>query len=195
MKALLAAVSVLALGLALPSAALAVPLCPAFPFAANTDCNLTITVGTGGIVTIATGASPGTYDGAEDVEIGITNNSGAVLNSINLNSGSSGLAIFGFDGDGIDTYCNVAPCSNASDNSGYGGPLAFFTGVNATDTSGTVNFLGGLANGGFTYFSLEEAPTATQLASGPTVPEPSTLLMMGTGIAGFAGLLRRKFAR
>ncbi len=74
------------------------------------------------------------------------------------------------------------------------GPDTFFTNINSAFNSGTVDFVTALAaNGGTTYFSFEEALTPSQIV--PTVPEPSTLLMMGTGIAGFAGMLRRKFAK
>jgi hypothetical protein len=171
---------------------------------ATAGCDLVITVTNSGF-TVANGPSAGiafgTYDNSDDTLIGIINNSSSPLSSINI---SSTTDIYGFDGDGIDTF--GAP-GNSSDNSvanialginGYGGPDAFFTNINqSTFASGTVNFVTALAaNGGNTYFSFEDALIPSQIIqTGGTVPEPSTLLMMGSGIAGFAGMLRRKFAK
>jgi hypothetical protein len=178
------------------------PTTPPIGFA-SAGCDLVITVTNSGF-TVANGPSSGiafgTYDDSDDTLIGIINNSSSPLSSINI---SSTTDIYGFDGDGIDTF--GAP-GNTSDNSaanilaginGYGGPDTFFTNINASATSGTVNFVTALAaNGGNTYFSFEEALVPSQIiGANPTVPEPSTLLMMGSGIAGFAGMLRRKFAK
>ncbi len=66
--------------------------------------------------------------------------------------------IFGFDGDGIDTY--GAP-SNPMDNTGYGGPKAYFTNINAGQTSGRVNFITPIPPGGTAYFSLENVLAAS----------------------------------
>jgi PEP-CTERM motif len=170
---------------------------------ATAGCDLVITVTNSGF-TVANGPSSGiafgTYDDSDDTLIGIINNSSSPLSSINI---SSTTDIYGFDGDGIDTF--GAP-GNSSDNSaanialginGYGGPDAFFTNINqSTFASGTVNFVTPLAaNGGNTYFSFEEALVPAQIIQTGAVPEPSTFLMMGTGIAGIAGMLRRKFVK
>jgi hypothetical protein len=180
--------AVLALGVAAPSVVFAVT-CPAVGDA-TAGCDITITVTNSG-TTIAAGPSAGlaggTYDGSDDTLIGIQNNSSTALSSIHLNST---LDIFGFDGDGIDAY---GVTGNGSDSTGYGGPDSYFTGINGTYTSGTVDFVTALAaNGGMTYFSLENALQPSQVTTGVT-PEPSTLLMFGTGILGLAGGLRRRF--
>ena len=185
---LLHILATVAFGVSATHAVHAAGLCPAYGLAS--DCNIVLTVGPGGTLTTSPGASvSSTYDGSDDVLIGIVNNSGSALSSVNLSA--PGIDIFGFDGDGIDTY--GAP-GNASDTSGYGGPDSYFTNINSAFSSGTVNFITPLsANGGFTYFSLEEAINYTQIV-GTTgaVPEPSTLLMLGTGALGLAGTLRRR---
>jgi hypothetical protein len=73
----------------------------------------------------------------------------------------------------------------------YGGPLVFFTNIAANDNSGTVNIIGGLANGSTTYFSLEENVDLNLVASAPSVPEPASLGIVGTALVGF-GLMRRR---
>jgi hypothetical protein len=184
----------LALGVLAPSALLAVPLCPAVGIAS--DCNIVLTITPGGTLTPSAGASVATtYDGADDVLVGVINNSGHAISSITLDGG--GIDIFGFDGDGIDAF-GVTENAGNPDSTGYGGPNGYFTGISSSFSIGTVNFIAPLAgNGGFDYFSLEEAITFDQITGNPggpssVTPEPSALLMLGTGIAGLVGGLRRR---
>jgi hypothetical protein len=122
--------------------------CPAF--GADTTCGVVVTVTNKGATVSSTGQGP--YDGIDDTLIGIVNNSSVPVKSLVL---TSTLDIFGFDGDGIDTY--GAPGNNL-DRTGYGGPNAYYTNINAGLTSGTVNFITPVApNGGTTHFSLENA--------------------------------------
>ncbi len=154
------------------------------------DCNLLLTFGSGGSIATSTGPQTN-YDGGDDALIGVLNNSGQVLNSFNI----SGYNLFGFEGDGINAYV-TPPVTGNPDNTGYGGPLAYFTNISPSRDSGTVNFWGGLADGAFTYFSLEES---INLSSPPVVsnnvPEPSILPMFGLGLLGMGWLAwRRKSA-
>ena len=100
---------------------------------------------------------------------------------------SSPQCIGCFDGDGIDTY--GAP-GNVLDTTGYGGPDTWFS--NNTGYSLRANFIGGLAAGGTTYFSLEEPVNVSQLGT----PEPATWAMMALGFVGlgFAGYRARNKA-
>jgi hypothetical protein len=150
---------------------------------------LLITLNSGATATITSTGQPATYDGSDDTYIGVINNSGHTVNSINI---SSTADIFGFDGDGIDTY---GAASNSTDTTGYGGPSAYFTNLMTAGgtESGTVNFIGGISNGGSNYFSLEEALDAASFTGPITtggVPEPGSWALMLIGMAGVGASLR-----
>jgi hypothetical protein len=156
-----------------------------------------ITAGPGGSFSTALNpvysTNPGPYDGVEDTYIGVINNTGAPLLSLFLSN--PGVDIFGFDGDGIATYnALLAAAAGNPDTSGYGGPNAFFTGISAGLDSGTVNFNGGISNGGTDVFSLEEAIALNAIVVTSGVPEPSTWMMMILGFLGLGFLARRNIS-
>lgn len=116
----------------------------------DTDCGVVITITSTGASVTSTGQGP--YDGIEDTLIGVVNNSNIPVTSIDL---KSGLAIFSFDGDGIDAY---GVGGNADDSTGYGGPDAYFSMIGGDQRTGRVNFITPIAaHGGTGYFSLEYA--------------------------------------
>jgi hypothetical protein len=160
----------------------------------NSDCGFILTIGTGGVVTGAAVPGAAAYDGSDDALVGIVNNSGATYNgSIALSGTGNGGGIFAFEGDGICIYTSAPYCSTAA--TGYEGPLTTFSNINSTGTSGLVNVLG-LASGANTYFSLESSPSSITGGGGITVggstPEPSSVILMATGLLGVAGSIRRK---
>jgi len=156
----------------------------AFPaYGSDTGPGILITIGNSSTIISATGQGP--YDGSDDTYVGVINNSSKGISSLNLNSSSED--IFGFDGDGIDTF--GAP-SNTTDTTGYGGPNAYFTNISPDAMRGTVNFINPVAgNGGTDYFSLEESLDATSLSSG--TPEPAIWAMLLVGFAGLGIAVRR----
>ena len=125
----------------------------------------------------------GPFDGIEDTYIGVVNNSGHTLNTLNIANVSCG---FCFDGDGIGVG-----------QSGYAG--ATFDGTNwlantfsiTNSNNGKVNFTGGLASGQIAYFSLEESFTLNQIGNAVGAPEPGVWAMMLLGFFGVGALLRR----
>jgi hypothetical protein len=151
-----------------------------------TDCNLLITFQANGSIMTAPGLET-TYESIEDALFGVANNTSGTIFSFNL----TGSGIGGFDGDGINLYVDPPTGTipnNALDTTGYGGEFAYFT--NITANALTVNFIGGIAPGRHGYFSLE-GPASINLTITPTVPEPSTLAILGLAAAAM-GLVRRR---
>jgi len=160
---------------------------------------LIITINANSTVTVNTaaqlgGTAQGAYDGSDDSYIGVINRSSVAVGSL-IVSGPANTYAFDADGIGSSPY-NAGTNSQDTSDGKYGGPDAFFTGINSNLSSGTVHFIGGIApNGGSAYFSLEGTPSASELTGGgvTAVPEPGTLTLASIGVLGLFGYhLRRK---
>jgi len=127
-------------------------------------CGVTITItGASGNLTATFGGSGIPYDGDEDQMVGIQNLSNVPVGAIILSAPAADSNppytsnLFAFDGDGACTYsgkCNYGP-------TGYEGPDNTFLGTSPDLTTGKVLFTVALAaNGGTTWFSLENTPNA-----------------------------------
>ncbi len=167
-------------------------VCPTI--GASSNCSLIITRNADGSFTsVSTGVGP--YDGNDDTLIGVVNNGPGNLLNLSL---SSSTDIFGFDGDGINSYSGGGNYGVT----GYEGPGTSFT---VTDPyHGLVNFLGGgIAPGASAYFALEEDLSGSVGGTGGpvnigggtvtgAVPEPSLWVMMIGGFGMVGGFMRRR---
>ena len=153
--------------------------CPAVGH--NTGCAVLITLNANGTATFQTDSNQGPFDGSDDTLVGVVNNTGVPIPSINLTSTND---IFNFDGDGIctfdftgDSYCNNTAIV-------YDGPTSTFSNISSDFTTGSVNFGPALASGSSTYFSLENSLTGADFIIPADFTVTKSVTSTGPYIAG-----------
>lgn len=141
--------------------------CPAK--GASPSCAVLITINPGNgfppSLTYQRDPSVGPYDGADDMLIGVINESFLPVSSIPLSSFAP-TDIFGFDGDGAGS-ATYSPDAGTFGPTGYEGPNTSFIITDVND--GTVQFAGGLADGHSLWFSLEGPPGLPLVSATKTI--------------------------
>jgi len=193
---------VLALGCLTP--AFAGGICPAAGVAV--DCDVLATFNPNGSVTLTypdsvpyDSSSRAASDG-DDVLVGVVNDTNTTINALVFSGSGNGGGAFMFDFDGACAYgpsCNHPALvggyvSIYGDNGYYDqGSGVWFTGVNAAEDNGIINFAGGIAPGGSAWWSMESAVGTGPIKISAT-PEPVSMVLMGTFLLGSLGFLRRR---
>jgi hypothetical protein len=103
--------------------------CPAI--GNDTGCEFLITLPASGPATITQDMNQGPYDGQDDTLVGIVNDTGVPIPSVNLSSSND---IFAFDGDGICShsftpFTGSSYCTGSNVTTGYEGPTSSFSNI------------------------------------------------------------------
>ncbi len=65
---------------------------------------------------------------------------------------------------------------------------------NSGPSSASDNFVGTIPSEAFTVLGTQSSTTSTSTTTTGTTPEPSSIILFGSGVLGLAGMLRRKLA-
>lgn len=136
---------------------------------------------------------------------GVTNNGSLVLtfHQLSVNGGASGpgtivISLTLGAASSCGPGCLTAPIASGTVQVWNGGGTLLFTGTfsggTASESGGTNLTLAGFTTGGNTVAGVLKLGRSGWFGSSDTIvtPEPGTLGLLGTGLIGMAGLVRRK---
>jgi hypothetical protein len=163
--------------------------CPAV--GKDTGCAVLITINPGGSLSFQRDPSQPSFDpSGDDTLVGVLNDSGTAQQSINL----SGNGIFAFDDEGACSGMytpNPSGCPNPfnapTTYEGYDKHGNFDSFTVFSLNSGTIFFANKLTPGDSAFFSLQGTPSDIN----GVVPEPASILLIGTGLLGVLFMLHK----